>query len=412
MQTRNTTLPYQLAIGGGAIAIAAGVVLAVNKTGGWYSTNALVTVALGLALFVGALIAGKAWRTSAAAALVIVLGMCATEAYNLFVTVEASMISRAEQFAPLHKQAQKREALKQQLAELEKSEPATQRLALAKKALDAAMSNTETLAVQIARKADADAKAAVEEEAKQVRCGKQCKRKQELADKAAQDLKDALAAATAQHEARIADAKAEVTAALADAADEHAKAIAQAKADLEAAPEPDVSPTIFADTTGVAAWKTDIVQGMLRSLAINMLGAGLIAFGAAGLFPSAPSAPANPDLEALRRTFAEPLPEPDNSARTVAQVIRPNFGQGGQSVKRPNRPRPSGGNVTKAIALDDVMQRLADGRSIDSQQELAESWGIAKTTVSDWMRQWRRQGIIPAAVKVGRRNVLKAGEPA
>ena len=408
MQNRNSTLPYKLAIGGGAVAIAAGVILAINKSGGWYTTNALVTVALGLALFVGALIAGKAWRTSAAAAGVIVIGMCATEAYNLFVTVEASMITRAERFAPLHKQAQKREQLEQRLSELEKSEPVTPRLDLAKKELSAATSNAETLAVKLARKADAEAKAAVEAEAQQVRCGKQCQRKQALADKAAQDLKDALAAAAAQRETRIDDAKAEVQAALADAEAVHAADIEKAKADLEATPEPDVSPTIFSDKTGVEPWKADIAQGLLRSLAINMLGAGLIAFGAAGLFPASR---VDPDIADLHRTFSGPLPDPDNDARTVAEIVRPNFRDGGQSVKRrrgPNRPRPSGGVATKSDAFEDLMQRLADGRTIPSDETLAGDWNRPKQTVSDWMRSWRKAGVIPAAVKSGRRNVTVA----
>lgn len=60
-------------------------------------------------------------------------------------------------------------------------------------------------------------------------------------------------------------------------------------------------------------------------------------------------------------------------------------------------------------ALPDPMARLADGRTIGSQDELAADWNRPKLTVSDWMQGWRRIGIIPAAMPVGRRKATVAG---
>jgi hypothetical protein len=95
------------------------------------------------------------------------------------------------------------------------------------------------------------------------------------------------------------------------------------------------------------------------------------------------------------------------------EVIRL-FGPGsdsGPTPKRPDSPKkpgPSDG-LSKSEALDDLMQRLADGRTIESQDALAADWRRPKQTVSDWMREWRRIGVIPAATPTGRR---KATAPA
>jgi hypothetical protein len=73
---------------------------------------------------------------------------------------------------------------------------------------------------------------------------------------------------------------------------------------------------------------------------------------------------------------------------------------GGRRSPSPNKPGPTG--LSKAQALDDIMQRMADGRTIDSQDTLAADWNRPKQTVSDWLREWRRIGVIPAPVRTGR----------
>ncbi|NOU05354.1 MAG: hypothetical protein HOO99_04145, partial [Hyphomicrobiaceae bacterium] len=349
---------------------------------------------------------GTAWRTAFYAALVLLLGVVTSEAYNLITTAETTMISRAEAIAPILKQAQKRSDALAALANLEKSEPKTARLALAKAALNDARLQSTNPAVEIATKAVETAQGAVDAEAKNIGCKKECWRKQDVADTARADLKAALALAATEQTQRIATAQSEVVAALADAVAVHAAAIAAAKAVVEANPAPPVSPTIFADKTGWADWAVDLLVACLRSVALNGAAAGLIAFGSIGLKSLAPS----DELSAVRTMFEKSLPD-ETDRPTVAEVIgRRNgpSGKGGPSGRRtPDRPAPgpSGGmkNPVKAAVFDDIMQHLADGRTIPSQQWLADKHHNGKkTTISEWMIEWRKNGVIPAGTINGR----------
>lgn len=86
----------------------------------------------------------------------------------------------------------------------------------------------------------------------------------------------------------------------------------------------------------------------------------------------------------------------------------PDNGSASKRPDGPKRPGPSHG-LSKAEALDDLMQRLADGQTIPSQQTLADDWNRPKQTVHEWMKGWRRIGIIPPATPAGR---CKATAPA
>lgn len=146
--------------------------------------------------------------------------------------------------------------------------------------------------------------------------------------------------------------------------------------------------------------------------------ATLVFSGLALGHPSGPvqTKPDVSDIEAsfeaakLRTMLADPIPDkPD--ARTVAEVIANRRTDGpSKPDKKPDTPKPTRGGpgLTKAQALDDIMQRLADGRTINSQDELAEAWNRPKQTVSDWMREWRKIGVIPQPVQTGRCNVTLA----
>lgn len=99
---------------------------------------------------------------------------------------------------------------------------------------------------------------------------------------------------------------------------------------------------------------------------------------------------------------------PEREALEVATLL--------DTAGRSGKPRgglrfaPRGGSaLSKGDALDDVMSRLADGQTIPSQAALANDWGRPETTVSDWMREWRRLGIIPQAVQAGRCKATPAG---
>lgn len=68
--------------------------------------------------------------------------------------------------------------------------------------------------------------------------------------------------------------------------------------------------------------------------------------------------------------------------------------------------KPSGGQHTKDEALADLLTMLALGQSVPSQRTLAERWGRPKQTVSDWLREWEGDGLIPARRQVGREKML------
>ena len=84
-------------------------------------------------------------------------------------------------------------------------------------------------------------------------------------------------------------------------------------------------------------------------------------------------------------------------------------GPGG--VKRPNGSpdRPCGGKASKSEVERFVVTELALGRTIPSQQALTERFGRSKSTVSDWLKDWERRGVIPARTQAGRCKML-AGE--
>ena len=77
----------------------------------------------------------------------------------------------------------------------------------------------------------------------------------------------------------------------------------------------------------------------------------------------------------------------------------------------PNGSRPDG-PATRRFAKDeaaaDLVTRLALGERFGSQDELRERYGVAKSTMSDWLRAWERSGLIPARRPAGRCKVLSS----
>lgn len=75
--------------------------------------------------------------------------------------------------------------------------------------------------------------------------------------------------------------------------------------------------------------------------------------------------------------------------------------------RSPNRGR--GRKVrryTKEDAAADLVTRLALGERFGSQDELRARYGVAKATMSDWLRDWEASGLIPARLRLGRRKQL------
>lgn len=63
---------------------------------------------------------------------------------------------------------------------------------------------------------------------------------------------------------------------------------------------------------------------------------------------------------------------------------------------------------SKAEALLDLTRRLASGETVAAQNDLADAWGVDKSTVAKWLKRWRRDGLAPAAQRVGRCHRLVA----
>lgn len=221
----------------GCIILGAATNATILKTGGYYSSNAILVAALSVGVFAGARVIGIAWKHSAVLAGAIICALVAGEIYNLFGTAERTIMMREEQAAPLKALAQKRKEALDNLARLEAGDIVSPR-------------------VKIAQETLAKAQKAVDIESQNGGCRRECQRKQAVADKAAQDLKSAIKEAEASTEQDIADAKAEV----------------------ERNPVPE-SATPFADRLGWAPWVLDLIFAGLLSLGANGLAGALIAFG-------------------------------------------------------------------------------------------------------------------------------------
>ena len=78
---------------------------------------------------------------------------------------------------------------------------------------------------------------------------------------------------------------------------------------------------------------------------------------------------------------------------------------------KPNASANRGGGrefrrFTKEGAAADLVTRLALGERFASQDELRERYGVAKSTMSEWLREWEADGLIPTRLQDGRRKAL------
>jgi hypothetical protein len=77
---------------------------------------------------------------------------------------------------------------------------------------------------------------------------------------------------------------------------------------------------------------------------------------------------------------------------------------------KPDRPAPKGPRLPSDGRTDGVkgevrryvLGEIADGRSVPSNISLQVMFGAPRSTVSDWLGEWERSGIIPARRTVGR----------
>ena len=91
---------------------------------------------------------------------------------------------------------------------------------------------------------------------------------------------------------------------------------------------------------------------------------------------------------------------------------------GTKPERRPKPASPDGRTDSlKADVLAYIREELADGRSVPSNVALVGLFGGKRSTVSDWLGEWERSGVIPARRTVGRCKAIvpearKAGVPA
>lgn len=351
-----------------ATLVGAGILVAatnsnIMQTGGYLSSHALVVAALSAGVFAGARVIGAGVTGKIAA--VVIAALCAGELYNLSATAERIVVERETGTAPLKAALDQRNKAVTNLYALQGAPISSARLSLA---LDA----------------QTKAQAAYERE---LREGGRCKT-------ICNGLK-----------AKAAEADTAVTEAASEAQNMHLDAIEAAKADVAANPVP-ASATPLADRLGWAPWVLDLLMAGLLSVGANGLAGVLIAYGAHSAVSEEKTA-----ITADNLPFADAVQTDFDPAQAdnVTRFFRPDDGGSAKrSPDRPKKPGPSGG-LSKSQALDDLMQRLADGRTIGSQDELASDWHRPKQTVSDWMREWRRIGVIPAATPAGRCKATVAG---
>jgi len=160
--------------------------------------------------------------------------------------------------------------------------------------------------------------------------------------------------------------------------------LSSARAVVEGLPVPPLS-DVSAVQTGIPAWKISLALAIALALSTNGMGAALVGFAAHSVAPVPVRVESAivPDFQ-LPRIIVSDEPAPD-------------------------RPGNSPVRTDKQKALSELIGMLADGRTIPSQEYLSEHWLRPKQTVSDWLREWRRIGVIPSETRVGR---CKATVPA
>lgn len=106
------------------------------------------------------------------------------------------------------------------------------------------------------------------------------------------------------------------------------------------------------------------------------------------------------ELEDLRRLVRGPAQVLD---RTVSRIKKPD-----RPDNKPDNAGPSGGTKAKKDCLAELLTMLALGQSVPSQESLSVRWNRPKQTVSDWLRTWESDGLIPARRQSGRTKSLSA----
>jgi len=107
---------------------------------------------------------------------------------------------------------------------------------------------------------------------------------------------------------------------------------------------------------------------------------------------------AEPSFAELRAALTGELPD-----RPGAEIVRFPVPNGSPNGSGPQGPKPGRRQrFAKEEALSDLKGRLDRGERFGSQDELKARYGVAKSTMSDWLREWERDGSIPPRTTNGR----------
>jgi len=183
------------------------------------------------------------------------------------------------------------------------------------------------------------------------------------------------------------------------------------------------SATPLADRAGIAAWMIDLMAAAFKSLAMNGLAAGLVAFGAHGattrnevlhvakqVQAELPKVIVSDELapEAVfAATKTAALATNDNvtslELATVAALFRGEIepegpdGNGGGRVIRPRRWH-------RDEVRADLTERLARGEQFPSQRAMAAMYAVPTSTLSEWFSAWSSEGLTVKRQQIGRRK--------
>jgi hypothetical protein len=102
-----------------------------------------------------------------------------------------------------------------------------------------------------------------------------------------------------------------------------------------------------------------------------------------------------------RRALVE---TPADSPEVVVPSVRdrPDRPSGGGSPVNPRLPKPDRPSSRREEVLAAINTELALGRKFPRQSDLCDKFNVARSTMSDWLGDAEREGLIPARVKTGR----------
>lgn len=168
---------------------------------------------------------------------------------------------------------------------------------------------------------------------------------------------------------------------------------------------------LLASITGYAETAIRTRLGLLDPLLPALiLELGSILFLGLG-FPHAGTV--RPDRPAERPAPSDALGQSDYpalgefEARKLVALVRPDRDdEGGLSLERQPRPRDPAPDGPKDRVLARLLTDLGTGRTFPSQQDLCRTYGVARSSMSDWLAEWEAAGMIPERRTVGRRKAL------